>query len=63
MNDIVQRLRTLEGWNTTGPKSLMLEAADEIERLRKERDELYEMGLAQAMTIAKVGADKTGEGS
>ena len=33
MNDIVERLRTLEGWNTTGPKALMFEAADEIERL------------------------------
>lgn len=34
MIDIVKRLRIIQGWNATGQKQLMFEAADEIESLR-----------------------------
>ena len=46
MSDVTERLRTLEGWNTTGPKALMFEAANEIDKLRKEialADSMYKL--------------------
>ena len=46
MSDLTERLRTLEGWNTTGPKALMFEAADEIDKLRQQltlADCVYEL--------------------
>jgi uncharacterized coiled-coil DUF342 family protein len=60
MPDIVERLRTLEGWNTTGPKALMFEAADEIKKLRTENAAIRELmnnynlgGWTDSLTLIK----------
>lgn len=42
MSDLAERLRNLADWHGPEAAALMKEAADEIERLRKERDRMVE---------------------